>query len=172
VKIELDPHPEPEPRPPPIPPAAQRGPFPSQPAEASPASGAAVWNPNAAAAWSLLFTPIFGSCLHYLNWKSLGEEERAGLARIWFIFSIVLYSVITVLQIAMFRRDGGIPFWFYLFYTALWYGLSGRQQASYLREKFGGEYEHRPLAHPLLAAVGIWALLVVVLVAVTILRAF
>jgi len=145
--------------------------MPRHPAPDLPA-GAAVWNPDAAAAWSLLFTPIFGSCLQYLNWKNLGEDEHAGLARIWFIFSIVLYSVITVLQVATLRRDGGIPAWFYPFYTVLWYVLSGRRQGSYLRARFGGGYERRPLGRPLLLAVGGYVLLVIVLVAVTLFRAF
>jgi predicted amidophosphoribosyltransferase len=28
----------------------------------------AIWNPNAASNWSLVFTPAFGSYLHARNW--------------------------------------------------------------------------------------------------------
>lgn len=36
----------------------------------------ALWSPNAVANWSLVFTPVLGSTLNYLNWKALGEAER------------------------------------------------------------------------------------------------
>ena len=39
--------------------------------------GNAIWNPNAASNWSIIFTPAFGSYLHALNWRTLGEEEHA-----------------------------------------------------------------------------------------------
>ena len=31
----------------------------------------ALWNPNAAASWSLLFSPAFGAFLHMKNWQAL-----------------------------------------------------------------------------------------------------
>lgn len=37
----------------------------------------ALWNPNAAGLWSLLFTPIFGSIIHMKNWNALGQPEKA-----------------------------------------------------------------------------------------------
>lgn len=43
------------------------------PAPTREAAAIALWNPNAAANWSLLFTPLFGAYLHMLNWRSLGE---------------------------------------------------------------------------------------------------
>ena len=36
-----------------------------------------IWNPNAAANWSLLFTPAFGAYIHYLNWQKMGKTEVA-----------------------------------------------------------------------------------------------
>jgi hypothetical protein len=41
----------------------------------------ALWNPNAAANWSLLFSPMFGAWLHMKNWAALGEPERAAARR-------------------------------------------------------------------------------------------
>ena len=37
----------------------------------------AIWNPDAAANWCLLFSPVFGTWLHMKNWRALGEPERA-----------------------------------------------------------------------------------------------
>ena len=42
-----------------------------------------LWNPNAAASWSLIFTPIFGAILHMKNWEALGEPQKAAGARSW-----------------------------------------------------------------------------------------
>ena len=38
---------------------------------------AALWNPDAAACWSMLFTPLFGTILVIRNWEALGEPKRA-----------------------------------------------------------------------------------------------
>jgi hypothetical protein len=36
-----------------------------------------LWNPVAAAAWSLIFGPILGAVLVGMNWESLGDQTRA-----------------------------------------------------------------------------------------------
>lgn len=36
-----------------------------------------LWNPNAAANWSLLFSPVFGALLQMKNWEALGEDDKA-----------------------------------------------------------------------------------------------
>ena len=61
-------------------------------------SGAAptLWNPNAAANWSLLFSPIFGTWLHMLNWRALGEAERAESAKTWLMVSTLLQVGVSV----------------------------------------------------------------------------
>ena len=33
-----------------------------------------LWNPGAAMAWSLLFSPIFGAFVHMKNWQALGPS--------------------------------------------------------------------------------------------------
>ena len=40
-------------------------------------AGPALWNPDAAGAWSLLLTPIFGSVLVRKNWQAIGDEAKA-----------------------------------------------------------------------------------------------
>ena len=62
-----------------------------------------LWNPDAAACWSFLFSPIFGSCLLAANWRALGKPEKAATNMVWvwgnagffllaFIISRVSYS--------------------------------------------------------------------------------
>ena len=36
-----------------------------------------LWNPNVASCLSLFFTPAFGAWLHAVNWRSLGENDKA-----------------------------------------------------------------------------------------------
>src|SRR5262249_50236839 len=42
-----------------------------------------LWNPGAAAIWSLLFGPAFGAWLHAVNWGVLGKPWRATANAIW-----------------------------------------------------------------------------------------
>jgi hypothetical protein len=48
----------------------------------------ALWNPGAAASWSLLFTPAFGAFLHMKNWEVLGESDKAAAAKTWVVIII------------------------------------------------------------------------------------
>ncbi len=48
----------------------------------------ALWNPNAAACWSLLFSPAFGAYLHARNADALGRTEEAKTNRVWFYVSL------------------------------------------------------------------------------------
>ena len=48
-----------------------------------PPAAPALWNPFAARAWTVLFSPIFGAFLHAQNWKALGESGRAKRSMIW-----------------------------------------------------------------------------------------
>ena len=40
----------------------------------------AIWNPSAAAIWSLVFTPAFGVFIHMLNWQAPGQLQQAARA--------------------------------------------------------------------------------------------
>ena len=75
-----------------------------------------LWNPDAAGAWSLLFTPIFGSILVYKNWKSIGDIEQAEKAKKW-IFISVFMSVISAVVGAL-----GI------IYICTWYFMSQKNK--------------------------------------------
>ncbi len=106
----------------------------------------AIWNPNAAANWSLLFSPLFGSYIHALNWRTLGEESRAKSAMIWFYVMLVLIIVTSVAGIAQGNSNpGGIGFVLLL----VWYFFAARVQMKYVKEKFGTDYARSSWSKPL-----------------------
>ena len=76
------------PPPPPPPPLSQ------QPISAA---NERLWNPNAAALWSVLLSPAFGAFLHAQNWRTLGDRQRARANMVWFFVVIVIVVVATFL---------------------------------------------------------------------------
>src|SRR3990172_9439245 len=81
----------------------------------------ALWNPEAAGGWSLIFTPIFGAILVLKNWQALGAKEKIRGAQLWLIASIIM----VVVQILV-----GIPLLFV--YLVIWYFASAKSQAKYV----------------------------------------
>jgi len=114
----------------------------------------ALWNPNAAASWSLLFSPIFGAVLHMKNWQSLGEVERAVSSRNWAIGSLVFFIVMTAL--AVFAPDertvDRLTRLLGLALLLTWYFASARSQQHYVQERFGKDYPRKGWVKPLLLA--------------------
>ena len=47
----------------------------------------ALWDPNAAACWSVVFTPAFSAYIHGRNAEALGNVEEARMNRVWFYAS-------------------------------------------------------------------------------------
>jgi hypothetical protein len=58
----------------------------------------ALWNPNAAAGWSLLFTPAFGAFLHSRNAGAIGRHSEAKANKLWF-YVIIAYFGFTLIPI-------------------------------------------------------------------------
>ncbi len=56
----------------------------------------ALWNANAAASWSLLFSPAFGAFVHMKNWQALGEPAKASTAKTWGIATLLVLVVVSV----------------------------------------------------------------------------
>jgi hypothetical protein len=130
-------------------------------------SAPALWNPNAAASWSLLFSPIFGAYLHTRNWEALGQPEKAARSKNWMIASIVCVALLAVVPLFLpdskgvdaLGRAGG----FALLIT--WYYAMGKSQQAFVLGKFGKAYPRRGWSKPLLAAIGaVIALFVIVFV--------
>ena len=101
-----------------------------------------LWNPGAAASWSLLFTPVFGAYLHMLNWEELGEPEKAKSSKTWFYISIPL-SIFLL----------GLPC------LLAWYFISGKEQMAYVKEKYGDNYNKKSWGAPIMAGIGIFMIL-------------
>jgi hypothetical protein len=120
-----------------------------------------LWNPNAAASWCLLFTPIFGTWLHMKNWQSLGQPAKAESARNWLIASIGLLVVSTLVALLA-PRVPGIRLVNFAFLIA-WYYASGKAQARYVLGRFGRKYPRRGWAVPILIAIGAFIGYIVVL---------
>jgi len=121
-----------------------------------PEASNALWNPNAAANWSLLFSPLFGAYLHALNWQSLGETKRASASIKWVYAGILL--LVFYLVIGFFVSDkkavDGIGRLAGLIYLVSWYRGSAKAQAKYVKERFETSYPRKSWGKPLLIAVG------------------
>jgi hypothetical protein len=113
----------------------------------------ALWNPNAAACWSLLFSPAFGAFLHARNAEALGREEEAKANQMWFYVSV---GYLTVVLVSIFIP--AIPEWpFRVVAIGLllgWYFALGKKQIAHVKETWGDTYERRPWKKPLLIAFG------------------
>lgn len=121
-----------------------------RPTEASPP----LWNPSAAARWSLLFSPIFGAALQMKNWQALGEPEKAAQSKQWLIASIAFFAVLFVLGIVLPEsrsvdlafRGAGIGL------LVAWYMLSAKLQVAHVAARFGTTYPRKGWGKPMLYA--------------------
>jgi hypothetical protein len=116
----------------------------------------AIWNPNAAANWSILFTPVFGSYLQRQNWEALGELELAAWTRKWFYMSIGVIVFLVCLNL-LFPGSEAVALSvkaIAILYLVTWYYSCARPQAKYVSERFGEDYPHRRWGKPLLYALG------------------
>jgi hypothetical protein len=125
-----------------------------------------LWNPNAAANWSLLFSPAFGAWLHMKNWQALGDTKRAASARVWMWVSIACIVLFTIADISNSGAgSGGGPI--FLILLLAWYFASGRGQAKFVKERFGKDYPRkgwgRPFAGVFIAFCVLFAVAVVLL---------
>lgn len=95
----------------------------------------AIWNPSAASNWSLLFSPVFGSYLHTLNWRALGEPRKASLSLIWFWVSIVLFLSLPFLSVLslILHQETDPSAALGLLFLLVWYFAAGRGQSRYVK---------------------------------------
>lgn len=107
-----------------------------------PAAGApALWNPNAAANWSLLLSPVFGSLLHFLNWGALGRADEQLKSMLWMLVSlaVLVASVLVPAEHSMTMR--------YVMLGVLlgWYFAHAKKQAAVVQELYGKDYPRRSM---------------------------
>jgi hypothetical protein len=124
----------------------------------------ALWNPRAAALWSLLFSPAFGAYLHMRNWQALEDEQRAGAARIWFIVSLAALALSVLVAMVTDHDRLNAPLrWIGLALLISWYHSGARPQIRYVKRAFGADYPRRSWMKPLLTAVGVFLAVMVAL---------
>lgn len=116
----------------------------------------ALWNPNAASAWSILFTPIFGSILIMKNWKTLNNEAEAKKGLYWLIGTGIL------LVINVFIID--LSDFIFLALLIAWYFLYAKKQVKYIKDTFHSTYKRNSWKTPLLSGfAGFTALVFVIM---------
>jgi hypothetical protein len=122
------------------------------PTEAAPP----LWNPAAAASWSLLFSPIFGAFLHMRNWQALGQPDKAAKSKTWIVATIVFLIVASLAPILIpssaldaLGRFGGLGI------LIAWYYALGKSQQAFVAGRFGKSYPRRGWLKPILAALGV-----------------
>lgn len=114
----------------------------------------ALWDPNTAANFSLLFSPAFGVVLHYLNWKALGQTKEAGISLNWLIGSIVvpvvfLLGLIVAPKITTnFGRFLGIGLF-------AWYFAHAKKQVAFVKQEVGTNYRKKSFLVPILVSIGV-----------------
>lgn len=134
------------------PPAAEVDDTP-RPSAAAPAP--ALWNPNAAALWSLLLTPAFGAFLHMKNWQALGEPARAETSRKWFlcVIAAMLGAAVLGLLLPEGKAVDALSRALGLALLITWYMQSGREQIRFVLGRYGKAYPRRGWALALLYGV-------------------
>lgn len=127
---------------------------PSQPKHESiiSTSSVTIWNPNAIVIWSLILTPAFGSYLLMLNWKTLGQPDKAASSQDWFHASLVIL-LIYILAITFMPHSKSAELSGYVMGLCLlaWYFFVARPQVKFVKEKFGSDYSKKPWGRALFA---------------------
>jgi hypothetical protein len=114
-----------------------------------------IWNSNAAASWSLLFSSAFGAFLQMLNWRALGESQTADDARGWFIVGLAMLAVYLV--IGVFATDAKVADALSraVGFAYLLLVLRRRSRAGKVRQgEMGQDYPRRGRGKPILIAIG------------------
>ena len=98
-----------------------------------------LWNPNTAANWSLLLTPMFGAWIHALNWKELNQSGKAKSSMAW------VYGYVIFILISLFTP---IPPFIGLGILGAWYFSIAKEQVKYIKEN-GISYQKKSWGKPL-----------------------
>ncbi len=110
-----------------------------------------LWNPNAAAIWSLFFTPIFGAWIHARNWKALNRQKEAR----WSMMAVCLYILFYmyfVFHVYFIGEPKTNPLTISVIIFTTWYFSLGKMQAKHVKESVY-DYNKKSLIKPLLFGV-------------------
>jgi len=105
----------------------------------------ALWRPSAVAAWSLVFTPVFGSWLLMHNWRVLGQARAAHTAQRWLLASMAVLAVELFAAAVNDRVNGSTPLaqLIGLAWLGLWLLAAAAPQWHLVRRRFGRRYARR-----------------------------
>lgn len=118
-------------------------------------SSVKLWNPNAAINWSVVFSPLLGTYLHYQNWLALGDTKQASAAKAWFIAAIFLVVIGIVAVVAAPESQFGPGLG--LVFLIAWYFGQAKGQAAFVKTHFGTSYTKRSWVLPLgVACIGLF----------------
>ncbi len=129
-----------------------------------------LWNPNAAASWSIVFTAAFGAYLHARNWKAIGDAARVRTNVRWMIASLALTFLILVSAVIPDSRVAAVDLVLKLsslIFLIAWYYSEGKAQIEYVRKQYGEGYSRRHWGKPLWVSIGCQVMLIAVVVVVS-----
>lgn len=114
----------------------------------------ALWNPDFAALFALLFTPVFGAVLHLVNARALGDRALVARAQAWLGLSL-LATVATFWLLREHEWTSGRPFEvssLLVPFTAVWYLAAAHAQSRHVARAFGTRYVHLSVLHAVVIA--------------------
>ncbi|GEM_PF-2223868 len=119
-----------------------------------------LWNPTAAAAWSLLLSPAFGAYLCAANWRTLGKPERATANMVW-VWVIIVFLAINVgrVFVPVSEAVGTVMTLTSCGLILGWLVTQVRSQVRFVKTTLGNDYVKKRWGRPLLvgfAAVGVY----------------
>jgi hypothetical protein len=115
----------------------------------------ALWNPRAAANWSLVFSPVFGATVQMKNWRALGKPDEAERSKTWALGSLGFFVVLALIggfapgSKAIDLLSNVLP----LALLITWYYANGKAQQAFVVARFGTSYRKKGWLKPLGLAV-------------------
>lgn len=102
-----------------------------------------LFNPNPAASWSILLTPIFGAAIIWHNWKTIGNQKAQQRSLYWAIGLCIPYGLLYftewLVAVDLFLEIGLL---------LAWYLIECRAQVKYLKSQ-SIPYEKRKWLEPM-----------------------
>jgi hypothetical protein len=111
-----------------------------------------LWNPNAAANWSLIFSPAFGAFLHARNAEALGRTREAKANQKWFYATLIFYALLIFTSYIPAIPESSTRF-IALIMLLVWYFRLGAKQIKYVKATCPDGYQRKPWTKPLVIAI-------------------
>ncbi|MFM2067750.1 MAG: hypothetical protein RLZZ584_2659 [Pseudomonadota bacterium] len=113
-----------------------------------------LWNPNAAALLSLVFTPVFGAVLHCCNAVALGDTRLRRVAWMWLGLALAFTaSGLYLVSLGQLRPTSGLSASALLSgYTMVWYAFAGYKQSRLVARLGQANWQPRSLLLPVMLA--------------------